>query len=168
MTQPLVTAKVEGEKKLTRVMQQLPRRVASKVTRKAVNAGARIVSRDAKRMAPRGKTKLLSKSIGVKGKTTKQGYYAKIGTRRGFAITGPNGRKYDPVRIVHLEEKGTQPHQIPVRGLLARRLRTKSIQHPGARPHPFIRPALENNLGQVQGTIRGRLWEGIQQEAKAI
>jgi len=161
------TYKMQGDKDLQRKLNVLPGRVSRKVTRVAINAGARIVSRDAKRNARRGKTKLLSKSIGVKGKSSRNGYYARIGARRGFAVVDASGKKYDPVRVVHLVEKGTAPHQIPDhrRGLLAGK--EKVINHPGAAAHPFIRPALDNNLGQVQQTIRGRLWDGINQEARS-
>lgn len=163
MSKTFASAKFEGVTQLQRQLRELPKRVAKKVTRNAVNAGARIVSRDAKRLARRGATKLLAKSIGVKGKQSKQGFYAKIGARRGYA-TEVNGRKYDPVRIVHLIEKGTKPHQIRMRGMVGKKARV--IKHPGSRAYPFIKPALDNNLGQVQATMRNKLWAGIQEEAK--
>jgi HK97 gp10 family phage protein len=158
---------VKGVKELERQLRELPRRVSKKVTRKAVDMGARIVSRDAKRLARRGKTKLLAKSIGVRGKQGKNGYSTKIGSRRGFAVTDSGGKKlYDPTRIVHLVEKGTKAHAIPRRGLLGKKVKKRqAIAHPGAQPYPFIRPALDNNIGQVQNTIRAKLWSGIQEEA---
>lgn len=166
---PFVVTNVRGVVQLQKQLQELPRRVSKKVTRKAVDMGARIVSRDAKRLARRGKTKLLAKSIGVRGKQGKNGYTAKIGSRRGFAVTNAEGKKlYDPTRIVHLVEKGTKAHAIPrlSRGLVGKKQEKPAIAHPGSQPYPFIRPALDNNLGQVQGTIRDKLWSGIQEEAK--
>jgi len=168
---PFVKTDVNGVKELDRKLKELPRRVAKKVTRKAVDMGARIVSRDAKRLARKGKTRLLAKSIGIKGKQGKNGYSAKIGSRVGFAVTGAYGPgNYNPTRIVHLIEKGTKPHMVPrpSRGLVGKKHRQRAaIAHPGSRHYPFIRPALDNNIGQIQNTIRDKLWSGIQEEAKS-
>lgn len=163
MTTPFIATTIVGADQVQSILKELPRRTTTRVTKKAVNAGARIISREAKRLVRRGKTNQLSRSIGIKGKQSKSGYYAKIGSRRGFAIFGRGGKKYDPTRVVHLVEKGTQPHIVTRRGLIGK---SQAYKHPGARPNPFIAPALNDNISQVQSTVREKLWSGIQEEAK--
>lgn len=134
-------------------MQELPRRVRSKVTRKAVMAGSTIVLQAARRSVAR-RSGVLAKSLGRKGKTTKQGYYVKVGSRRGFQVDR-NGMIYNPTRVAHLVEKGTKPHQIVSR------------RHPGARKQPFLNPALDQNISQIKATMASKMAAEIAAEAKS-
>lgn len=149
----LVNVQVKGIETLQRKLEELPRRVRSKVTRKAVMAGSTIVLQAARRSVVR-RTGLLKKSLGRKGKTTKQGYYVRIGSRRGFQVDR-NGKIYNPSRVAHLVEKGAQPHQIVSR------------RHPGARKQPFLNPALDQNIGQIKATMASKMAADIAAEAKA-
>lgn len=148
----MMTVQVRGAEALQRKLDVLPKRVRSKVTRKAVTAGSTIVLQAARQNVPT-RTKQLKKSLGRKGKTTKQGYYVKIGSRRGFNIT-VGGRTYNPSRIAHLAEHGAKPHVI------------RSRRHPGAKPQPWLNPALERNLGQVKSTMASKMASEIEQEAR--
>ncbi len=147
------SVQIKGAEALQRKLQELPRRVRSRVTRKAVMTGSTIVLQAARRSVAR-RSGLLAKSLGRKGKTTKQGFYVKIGSRRGFQVDR-NGKVYNPTRIAHLVEKGTQPHQIVSR------------RHPGARRQPFLNPALDQNLGQVKSAIAAKMASEIAAEAKS-
>lgn len=55
-------------------------------------------------------------------------------------------------------EEGTRPHVIvPIKNkMLAFKINGKmvfarSVHHPGSRPYPFMRPAMEDNVDQIQG-----------------
>jgi HK97 gp10 family phage protein len=149
----MMTVQLRGAEALQRKLQELPKRVRSKVTRKAVMAGSTVVLQAARSSVPT-RTRQLKKSLGRKGKTTRQGYYVKIGSRRGFSI--PLGSKtYNPSRIAHLAEHGARPHVI------------RSRRHPGARPQPWLNPALERNLGQVKSTMASKMATEIAQEARS-
>lgn len=147
----LLSVDVRGSESLQRKMRELPSRVRSRVTRNAVNAAATIVLQAARRLVPR-RTRLLAKSLGRRGKTSKHGYYQKIGARRSFQVT-LNGRVYRASRVTHLVEKGVRPHMIASR------------RHPGARPKPFLEPALRTNIHQVKTTMASKMWSGIEAEA---
>lgn len=54
-------------------------------------------------------------------------------------------------KIAHLVEFGTAPHYQPNRG----------IQHPGARPFPFMRPAFETTKQEVVETLAQQAWRRI-------
>lgn len=53
--------------------------------------------------------------------------------------------------IVHLLEFGTAPHFQP-------NFKKGGFQHPGAKAHPFFRPAFEAKKGEVVETLRRRAW----------
>jgi hypothetical protein len=121
------------------------------MTVRAVGAGARVVAKAAKPLAPRraahGGT--LKRSLGSKagkGRRGKTIAFAVVGPRKSVERTIPRGRK--AVRVVpffyaHLAEKGTRPH-----GLGGGR------KHPGARPRPFLRPAWLRAAKVAKGTRR--------------
>lgn len=52
--------------------------------------------------------------------------------------------------VAHLVEFGTAPHWQP-------RFK-KGFHHPGARPHPFFRPAFDSQKGNVLKTLGERAW----------
>lgn len=110
------------------------------ITKKAVKAGAKLVQQAAKARAPRRKgSGALRRSLGIKAEKGRGGKtlaYAVVGARRKVA-TRYKGRATVPANYAHLVERGTRPHAIPVgAGGAARR-------HPGAKPKPFLRPALQ-------------------------
>lgn len=54
-------------------------------------------------------------------------------------------------KIAHLVEYGTAPHFQPGLG----------IMHPGARPHPFARPAFEETKNEVTDAVGQEVWRRI-------
>ena len=73
------------------------------------------------------------------------GYKASYnGPKATARVGGKKGSKH--FRLVHLVEKGTRPHR---------------VNHPGTQPRPFLQPAVENNLAEINrkfvSAVRGRL-----------
>ncbi len=122
-----------------------------------VKAGAKVVQASARAKAPRGKTGLLKKAIGmkaVKGTRGKTLAFAVIGARS--KVEGAKGGKtVKPSKYAHLVERGTKPHSLVKRAKKADvagwAAREKLIaagggkKHPGATPKPFLGPALQSS-----------------------
>lgn len=165
-----------------------------KIVRSALREAGGMIRRDMRAMAPR-ELGVLRRSIKVRVgsiRGQKNIQYAIVGpSRRVFE----RGRK--PTKYAHLIEGGTKKHTIrPKRAkalaipqtvtarstvysqttgrrrkgkqvsLLNRRL-VRSVRHPGTRPQPFIKPALDFNRGTVQALIQQRLTRAIAQQVRA-
>ena len=111
------------------VFDKLGDKIGRRVMRKAVNAGANPIVKEARALVPR-RTGLLRKSIGKRVRTYKpRTVIAIIGIRKGFATPTANPRKY-----AHLVEFGTQ------------RTRAK----------PFLRPAVKSQAHAAFAVMRSK------------
>lgn len=74
----------------------------------------------------------------------------KVGTRRRGGTVTANLKATGPhASIAHLVEYGTKAHFIQVKNskwLTFGGIFAKSVAHPGARPNPFMRPALDSQV----------------------
>lgn len=112
------------------------------ITMKAVKAGAKIVQAAAKARAPK-RSGALKQSIGIKAKKGSRGKtlaFAVVGARTKVAKQF-KGKTIKPAKYAHLVEKGTKPHG----------------GHPGAKPKPFLKPALESQKAAVGKAILATL-----------
>lgn len=85
------------------------------------------------------------------------------GDRKNESIVGiKRGRRgrmnRNPVRYAHLVEYGTAPHWQPNR--------FGGIMHPGARPFPFMRPALEVNRDDAVKAYFTEVWSAVAAKGK--
>jgi HK97 gp10 family phage protein len=154
--------KVLGVEETQRALKGLSDSSQRRVVRPAVRAGASMLSKAAKRnAAPTNFDDSLGglrRSIGVKVKTNrnKAGVHAVVGARLGQgekADPRVKGGVRKPFYYSHLVEKGTKPHAVGKR------------QHLGAKPKPFLEPALESNKSAINAAIRTRLAQEIEKEA---
>ena len=143
-----MSIKLEGGKELARALQSLGPRVARKVTRQAVNASLTPVLKTARANAPE-ESGLLKESLDKKTKT-----YAENMVIVG--LVGPDtttqgtfkGELRKPSKYAHLVEEG----HIDANGNFVP-------------PHPFIRPAFDENESKMLDTMSQRLGKGIEREA---
>lgn len=180
---------VQGAPQLFQALRAINKKVARQTLRKAVKEGAKIVLNDAKANVPVD-TGLLKKSLAVKVATFKggEGVVGIVGPRTGKTSSGrgPNrkkglsklGQKFAaaerwPAKYAHLVEFGTRGQRtrkasIPAEnaGRQGRRKkqrgkknRRRSRERRG--PQPFLRPALDNNIGTVRALIVSRLQEAL-------
>lgn len=120
---------VKGLEDLQKFLDELPAKVEKNIIRSALRAGAKLIQQQAVANVP-VKSGELRNSL-------------KISTRaRVGRVTASVKTKLFYARFV---EFGTHAHNIAAKtgwlsfgGIFA-----KSVQHPGARPHPFLRPALD-------------------------
>lgn len=117
-------------------------------------SGARLFKEAAKENVPE-KTGKLKNNIIVK-QISKGPHVLYVTTIRP-AKKGKAGKKGIGVRYAHLVEFGTKTHPEPKKG---KKLKGPmfidnsgklywNVIHPGARPHPFMRPAFDENVGKA-------------------
>lgn len=153
---------VTGIEDLVLKAKALPPRLERKLWRKAFRAGAGVI-RDSARSKVRVDTGSLKKLLVVaEGDPRKNGgsIVMSVGVAKGsfIAIRTPRGTSYKrlkkgaikgtpnritPSRYFHLVENGTLPHALG-----------NGKTHPGSRPNPALRPALDEKSGAAFSTIK--------------
>lgn len=167
------TMTIKGAKSLNTALDNLEKKTRRKVVRKAIVAGAKPILKAARRNAPT-LTGLLKLSLGTKVyRVRRRGdvMIALIGPRyrttgkKAAALIGAGGRaaKSIPAKYAHLVEFGTQPHHQAKEGgpLSFLGIVTDYVEHPGAKKHPFMRPAWDKQWRRALRKTRQKLWQGI-------
>lgn len=151
---------VTGLAELQKFLDQLPAKIERNVMRGALRAGVNVIKNQARASAPVGQPS--QENVRLYG-----GYAGalrdsiRVTTRvRGGRVTasvkagGKNSRSRADVYYAHMIEFGTRAHFIlprKARGWLSfLSVFARKISHPGARPRPFMRPALDS---QAQNAV---------------
>lgn len=153
---------------LTAIGAEVPRTAI----RRALYAGAVLIRDDARRRVP-VRTGALKRSIIAQTDRTqeKSGQYkgyvsikSNAFTRRGtgrvkLSKKEPGQRKYAkgeiyPRNYAHLVEFGTQPHKAGPRN------------HPGSKPQPFMRPALDENIAAIERVFAATIEKEVRRIAE--
>src|SRR5262249_53382629 len=118
------------DRKLQRLLRDLPDRIERKVLRQATGPATTPILKPAKRLCPRGDTGLLRKSlikklVTYKARNTVVGI---IGSNRATASV-INGKRYRPANYIHLVEHGVKPHKITITNKKTGQKFT--VDHPG-------------------------------------
>ena len=132
--------RVKGLADLNKFLQQLPAKVEQSVLRGALRAGANVVMAEAKANVP------------VDSGQLRDGVKVSTNSRRG-RVTAKVKATGKHAHIAPWLEYGTAAHKITAKkgkGLFFGGLFVKGVQHPGARPKPFLRPALD---GRAQDAV---------------
>jgi HK97 gp10 family phage protein len=137
----MAEVQIKGLDELLKFMDQLPPKIEANVARGALRAGMNVVKPVAQRNIH-----------SVSGELAKG---LMVGTRRrGSKVTSNLKATGKHRSVAHLVEFGTRPHNIAAkfRGWLSfMNIFRKEVHHPGARPKPFLRPALDS---QAQSAVR--------------
>jgi HK97 gp10 family phage protein len=182
----MAEVRIRGASDLKAFMESLPAKVEANVMRSAMRAGANVVAQEARARVPVN-TGRLRESIRVTTGRKGGKVYATVkaggqDTRKRVVTTGGGKLKvrYDNAYYAQWVEYGTAAHKIGVKyakalalrpnkraslGFAKRLMRSgilvEGVNHPGARPRPFLRPAIDTKYAQaVQTTaeaIRKRL-----------
>lgn len=168
--------KVTGRQEVDTFFAQLPLDIETKLLRGAIRAGARVIAKEAK---DRCTSDQVASAISIKSLSDEGRIAARVYVKGRWSNS----------RAIWLEY-GTSPHFISVdssqragRGTLSMNAEVKAaggdgslviggkfigdtVFHPGARPHPFMRPALDlrerQAIDAAQGYINSRVTkEGI-------
>lgn len=134
--------------------------VAKRLMRYALSAGARIIAREAKDLAPRD-TGLLKRSIGIRAVTYSSGVsVAIIGPRKGFKTTvSRRGRSQvaNPAKYAHLLEFGHVMRNEKDGPELGR-----------VKAYPFIGPAFRLSRVRATNAVKKNLAEGLARETAKL
>lgn len=182
--------RMKGVPELIRTLREIDKKVAKKALRDGVQESTKPILKDAKAKV-RVDTKLLKKSLGRKVKSYKGGEVIAgiVGVRKGtkgkkgnrtrtdkFRVqvgTDAKGKAIymDPIKYAHLVEFGTRPHSVGSGDMLKRKGRKagqvqRGGKHPGSKPYPFMRPALQKNKGGSKVAIRRAITDAIKAQRK--
>lgn len=163
---------IKGGKELDKLLQTLPVKLERNVLRSALVAGARVIAKEAKQLAPVGQPSnvnaqlyggyagALRDSVRVTSGTTKTG--------RVYASVKAGGRtkKGADVFYAHIVEMGARRHRIAPRAKKALEIGNKfvagAVDHPGTRPQPFMRPAADAKTGEAVMKMTQKIRERLQ------
>lgn len=157
------SVEIRGLAELHKTLQELPAKIERNVLRGGLRAGAKVMEAEASRLCPEGLPTMdsvkrgarqgeLKRSIRVTMRASKSAVRAQI--KAGNKVAW----------YAHLVEFGTARHWIKPKSrksLFVAGLFKEVIDHPGARPKPFMRPAFDSKWRQaidaMADYIRARL-----------
>ena len=165
---------IKGLKELNNLLNKLPDKIAKKPLQNALRAGGNVVVKAAKAKAPVD-TGLLRDSISVRKSKEKTGavhyqvgVYQKTGKKRPFyahMIEFGTGAYYSGTGGKSLRA----PYEIVPKkagSLFFGGLFRESIIHPGIRPAPFMRPAVDNYTDAALDSVVNYMQKRIPKEMK--
>jgi HK97 gp10 family phage protein len=155
---------IKGLSELQKFLDQLPAKIERNVLRGALRAGARVIMAEAKRLVPVSAPTSENKKLyggyagalrdSLRVTTKSSGGRVTSSIKAGGKVKGGADIYY-----AHMVEYGTKAHLISIRGsgraaaranyrfgslVIGQRFVGPVVEHPGARPRPFMRPALDN------------------------
>lgn len=143
---------IHGLADLSAILQSLPVKIEKNVLRGALNAGAQVIRKDAMAAVP-VQSGALRKSIRVSTRSKGGSVSATIraGDRAAF--------------YAHMVEFGTAAHKIKAKPGSMLAIGVASVDHPGARSKPFMRPALDGKSTAAVESMADYMRDRIPREA---
>lgn len=150
---------VKGLRELGQMLQALPVKIERNILRGAMRAGAKVVLEQAKVNVPVAETSdrnreryggyagALRDSLRIGSSRSRKGRVT-VAVRAGGTKTKTGADVY----YAHWVEYGTKPHSNGKRGM-----------HPGARPHPFLRPAADTAQGEAVVAVGKYIYRRLEQ-----
>lgn len=139
---------IKGGKELDAFLKSLPQKVEKNIMRSALRAGANVIKAEAK------------ENVAVDDGDLKKSVRVSVSAKRGKIVAKVKSN----LRHAHLVEFGTAAHKIEGKNggyLFFKGMGIKSVNHPGAKKQPFLRPALDTKsnaaIVAVGNQIRARL-----------
>jgi hypothetical protein len=154
----MIGIRITGMESINRRLALLQDKAAKKALRKGVQAGTKVLAKGAKRRVRKGKggkgklAGLLKKSIGSKVKTFRGNGVTVgiVGPRKGFLHVMSDGRRIDPVKYAHIEERGRQQVRIKKKRLLSDGSAVYGVKVARYAGNPFLQPTLEEDSSQTE------------------
>lgn len=157
---------VRGLAELQRALDTLPAKIEANIMRGAVRAGTQVLAEAARANVP-VRSGRLAESVRVGSVRIDKRTGRVVGVVRAGKLVGSKGKakdKFADVFYAHMVEYGTAAHIIkapPGAKLNVRGIFLSSVEHPGAKKRPFMRPALDTHgraaVEAIAAYIRKRL-----------
>lgn len=145
---------VTGGRELADLLASLAPNLEKNIMRAALRAGGAVLRKEARDRVPRDGGDLF-RSIRITGRATREG--VQVSVKAGNAIA----------YYAHMVEFGTRPHKItakPGSALDVAGNPLRSVEHRGARPRPFMRPAAEAGFEAAVAAIQAKIRERLTKE----
>lgn len=157
------SVEIRGLAELNKALQELPAKVERNVLRGGLRAGAKVMEAEAARLCPEGLPTLDSVKRGARRGELKRSI--RITMRASKSTVRAQLKAGNKVAwYAHLVEFGTARHWIKPKSrksLFIAGLMKEVVDHPGARPKPFMRPAFDGKwraaIDAMADYIRTRL-----------
>lgn len=156
--------KLDGLKEINRKLEALGSKVANRVSKDSLREASKVIRKEMRSSAPKGKTGNLRKAIKYKVRGRKGNFTARIGVTRN-------------IYYAYFIEYGTKAHRVPT-PLVGARNKTKNkskivingkvysgANHPGIKANPFLRRSWESSKKRSFSVIKKTLWKRMLQEA---
>lgn len=166
------SVEIRGLAELHKTLQELPAKIERNVLRGGLRAGAKVMEAEASRLCPEGLPTFDSVKRGARiGELKRSIRVTMRASKSTVRATLKAGNKV--AWYAHLVEFGTARHWIKPKNrksLFLAGLFKEVIDHPGARPKPFMRPAFDGKWRQaidaMADYIRTRLPKEIGKQNK--
>jgi HK97 gp10 family phage protein len=143
---------VTGGAQLDALLRTLPEKMQKNVTRTGLRAGAAVFLSEVKQNIPVDSGALRS-TARISSRNTPQG--PQVSVKVGGKVKGVDAW------YAHLVEFGTRPHVIKPKqqggALQFGGITTRSVQHPGTRARPFMRPAVDAKFPEAVEAIKNKI-----------
>jgi HK97 gp10 family phage protein len=168
----MIELRITGVDEVTKALTAMTEKTVRKESMAALREVADPILRAAQERVP-ARYGLLRKALNIRAVKRRTGLdVASIGVnpkiRAVVTRTNPDGTQTRehvwPFRYAHLVERGTKPHLVRAKGkalTLGPVTVSGSVQHPGARPQPFMRPAYDQYAPGVPQKYMDYLWRRI-------
>lgn len=158
-----------AEQQLLRNIRELPDVLLDKVVKAAASTSMTPVLKAARARCPE-RHGTLKRALGKRRKVYKRSgvVFVAVGPRRGFKDTTTGA---DPVNYAHLVEGGTAQHEVSsASGKLAIGpvVISGTVDHPGAKAQPFMRPAYDSQRHTVVDKYRRDVLRGAERTIKKM
>lgn len=168
----MASVEIKGLAELHKTLQELPAKIERNVLRGGLRAGAKVMEAEAERLCPEGLPTLDGVKRGArKGELKRSIRVTMRASKSTVRATLKAGNKV--AWYAHLVEFGTARHWIKPRSrksLFIAGLFKEVIDHPGARPKPFMRPAFDGKwraaIDAMAEYIRVRLPKELRKAGK--
>lgn len=171
---------IKGGRELDAFLQSLPVKVEKNILRSALRAGANEFKSEIKANAPvddgdlrnsvrvstRAKSGTVSASVKIGDKKAWYAHLVEYGTRAHLIKVQESERPIN-YRLTAKRGKLTYMSMTTVNRNVLRIGSTfvgPTVQHPGARPHPFVRPALDTKAGAAVAATAAKIRERLTKE----
>lgn len=151
-----MTFEITGLAELHKALQELPAKIEGNIMRGAMRAGQKVILDAAKAKAP-VKSGALRDSLRIKTRS-------KNGEVSATLVAGNKDAYY-----AHMVEFGTAQHFIKpkkFKSLFFAGLAREVVDHPGARPAPFMRPAFDGSSQQALTAVGDYIATRLPKEIK--
>jgi len=157
---------IPGAADLLKLLQELPAKIEKNVMRGALRAGAKVIAEEAKQLCPVGTDVPKGHQVGALRDSIKVSVNARSGKVTAKIKAGNEQAFY-----AHMVEFGTARHFIKPKNrksLFVAGLLRESVDHPGAKKKPFMRPAVDGKADAAVEAIGDYLKQRIPNELDKV